>query len=204
VYLTQEDRMTAPQTAQTQQRQCFWIDPAQDPTEHGGWVPSLVVEDEPGHSPMLGHGKLAAPWIWGATLDAAKQVCASTNAARFGLDEQQANEIVLSSITATSPWPSHPPTEHTEHTVGQAPVYEVAVHRDTQGSCEVVVFVDGQAVTIAHQAEVEAIESPDEYGVAEWQDMRDRALAEHPAASQAWQAKLREWYDTHEKTLDDD
>lgn len=31
--------------AETMKRQCYYINPSQDPTTHGGYVPSLVVEN---------------------------------------------------------------------------------------------------------------------------------------------------------------
>jgi hypothetical protein len=79
---------------------CYYIPEAQDPTLFGGYVPSLVIENEPGHSPMLGQGPCSSPWVWGKTLDHAQQVCAATNAKR-GITEERALEIVMSSIGAS-------------------------------------------------------------------------------------------------------
>lgn len=81
-------------------RQCFYVPAAQNPAEHGGYVPSLVVENEPGHSPMAGNPEqLQAPWVWGATLDEARAACAKANQ-RLGLSEADVNDIVLSSMAA--------------------------------------------------------------------------------------------------------
>ncbi len=78
-------------------RQCYYINPSQDPNKHGGYVPSLVVQDEPGHSPMTGQGEGAAPWVWGKTLDEAEAACKAANAKR-GISELDAFEIVASSM----------------------------------------------------------------------------------------------------------
>jgi hypothetical protein len=79
---------------------CYWINESQDPKEHGGYVPSLVTENEAGHSPLIGRGKCAAPWVWGKTLKEAKQVCELANARR-GIDNKTAFRIVASSIAAS-------------------------------------------------------------------------------------------------------
>ncbi len=87
--------MTGP--AATAQRHCFWIDETQDPDVHGGYVPSVVTEGEAGHSPLLGKGTAAAPWIWGATLVAAQAVCEAENT-RLGLTPKDVLAIRMSSM----------------------------------------------------------------------------------------------------------
>lgn len=82
-------------------RQCLWVDPVQDPSAHGGYVPSLVVEGEPGHAPLLGSGSFARPWIWGQTLEEANRVCAQVNESTYGFSEVDAARIVLSSVFAS-------------------------------------------------------------------------------------------------------
>lgn len=80
-------------------RTCFWIDPAQDGSE--GWIPSVVTEGEPGHSPLKGNPeKLRAPWIWGVTLEQAQAVCAVENA-KNGVSPDDALEILMSSMRAS-------------------------------------------------------------------------------------------------------
>lgn len=82
-------------------RRCFWIDPSQVPDE-GGYVPSLVVEGEPGHSPMRGDpAKFQSPWYWGKTLVEANSMAIKMNYEQFGLGPSQCNEIVLSSMGAS-------------------------------------------------------------------------------------------------------
>lgn len=81
--------------------ECFWIPESQDPSEHGGYVPSLVRRNEAGHYPMLGKGPCARPWVWGKTLSEAREVCADANAKR-GVSPQEADEIVMSSMFATA------------------------------------------------------------------------------------------------------
>lgn len=63
----------------------------------GGFIPSVVTEDEPGHSPLIGRGELAEPWFWGRTFDEAERTCAEQNA-DLGIDETEAKRIVDSSI----------------------------------------------------------------------------------------------------------
>lgn len=85
-------------------RRCYWIDPTQDPGAHDGWVPSLVIENEPGHSPLTGDGNaLAAPIVWGQTLDQAEGVCERQNQLQFDLSPKDALLIVMSSIAAGNP-----------------------------------------------------------------------------------------------------
>jgi hypothetical protein len=65
-----------------------------------GYVPSLVVQDDPGHYPMRGSGPFASPWYWGLTLDAARAACAAANAER-GITPEMAQDIVDSSMIAS-------------------------------------------------------------------------------------------------------
>lgn len=82
-------------------RKCFWVDPAQDPRTHGGYVPSEVVENEYGHTRLDGDpAKFQSPWIWGATVEQAQAHCEQQNASVYGLSPQEALDIVLSSMTA--------------------------------------------------------------------------------------------------------
>ena len=79
-------------------RQCYYISPSQNPDEYGGYVPSLVVENEPGHSPLVGDpAKHQAPWIWGQTLVEAETICNKLNA-KHGLSELDQHKIVASSM----------------------------------------------------------------------------------------------------------
>lgn len=84
----------------TTRRRCYWINEAQDPGVHGGYVPSVVVEGEAGHTPLLGDGTAAAPWVWGATLEAAQAACEATNA-RLGLTPGDVLAIRMSSMLAS-------------------------------------------------------------------------------------------------------
>ncbi len=79
---------------------CFYIDPGQDPGGEG-YIPSLVVKDEPGHFPLSGRGDGAAPWRWGKTLAEAEAVCVKANADR-GVDKERAFEIIASSMRAAN------------------------------------------------------------------------------------------------------
>lgn len=87
-------------------RQCLWIDPAQDPAVHGGYVPSLVIEGEPGHSPLAGRSESSdapagRPWVWGPSLEQAEYTAAELNATTYGLSREDSTQIVLSSIRAS-------------------------------------------------------------------------------------------------------
>lgn len=78
-------------------RFCYYVPESQDPATYGGYVPSLVIEGESGHFPMLGNGPGAAPWVWGATLEGAQEVAAAYNARR-GLTPVEVTEIIASSM----------------------------------------------------------------------------------------------------------
>lgn len=65
--------------------------------EHG-FIPSLVTEDEAGHSPMTGKGEGATPWYWGETLERAQAVCERFNRERLGISPATAARIVCSSM----------------------------------------------------------------------------------------------------------
>ena len=78
-------------------RRCFYVPPGQSHPDRG-YVPSIVVENEAGHSPLVGRGELSEPWYWGSDYEEAKRICAKANAETFGLTEAEAAEIVASSI----------------------------------------------------------------------------------------------------------
>ena len=86
----------------TTRRRCYWINEAQDPRKHGGYVPSMVGEHEVGHTPLLGNGTSAAPWVWGATLEAAQAACEAANA-KLGLTPKDVLDIRISSLLASRP-----------------------------------------------------------------------------------------------------
>lgn len=85
-------------------RYCFWIDPTQDVSDGRGYIPSMVTEGEPGHTPMGlrdSDGVTSPrPWFWGPTLEAAQATCDTTNTQRLGLTPADALDIVLSSMVA--------------------------------------------------------------------------------------------------------
>ena len=84
-------------------RWCYYVC-EQDPDEHGGYVPSMVEEGVAGHGLMTGlypcPAKGSAPWIWGQTLDEAREVCDRFNQDRLGISPDEASDIVLSSMAA--------------------------------------------------------------------------------------------------------
>ena len=82
-------------------RSCYWISPSQDPAVHGGFVPSIIYENEDGHFPLVGKDEGSAPWVWGKTLDDAEALAKSMNEKR-GISEEEANEILLLSFRAAN------------------------------------------------------------------------------------------------------
>jgi len=85
---------------ETKKRRCYYILPAQDPEVYGGYVPSLVTENEAGHAPLIGDGDpLSQPWVWGKTLDEAEAFAAEKNT-RKGLSEEDVRNIIASSLRA--------------------------------------------------------------------------------------------------------
>jgi hypothetical protein len=81
-------------------RRCFYI-PADAYVEGKGFVPSLVTENEPGHSPLTGNGEFAAPWYWGNTYEEAKALADSENAKK-GLTADDVATIIASSMFPTT------------------------------------------------------------------------------------------------------
>lgn len=75
---------------------CYYVPFEQDVSRHNGYVPSLVVEGEPGHYPMTGSTGREAPWVWGDTYAKAVATCEEVNAQR-GISKERAAEIVRSS-----------------------------------------------------------------------------------------------------------
>lgn len=79
---------------------CFWMNECQNPKEHGGYVPSIVIEDDPGHYPMVGDPKKCqAPWVWG-DLETARRIAKERNNS-MGISDERAREICDSSIRAS-------------------------------------------------------------------------------------------------------
>ena len=79
-------------------RFCYYVNPVQDPADHGGYVPSMVTEGEPGHCPLTGDPKkLQSAWVWGKTLEEAEAVCDSQNE-KLGITKVEAFKIVGSSM----------------------------------------------------------------------------------------------------------
>lgn len=82
-------------------RQCYWISGLDMDADQTGFIPALVVENEPGYSLMAGNGPFASPWLWGSTLDKAEAVCQQVNRETYYLEPDEANEIVISSMNAS-------------------------------------------------------------------------------------------------------
>ena len=80
-------------------RHAFYIDETMW-TEHG-YIPSIVTEDEPGHTPMRGNGPHASPWYWGHDLATARTIAAEANTA-LGLSDRDVRDIITSSFRASA------------------------------------------------------------------------------------------------------
>jgi len=78
-------------------RFCYYI--PHDAKTEDGYVPSMVVENEPGHHPMTGQCDCQVPWFWGHTREEAEAIARHQNA-RLGLSPGDASEIVASSMFA--------------------------------------------------------------------------------------------------------
>lgn len=76
-------------------RKAFHVDQTMATT--GGYIPALIVEGQPGYTPMSGNGPLASPWVWGPTLAQARQQAADANA-RLGLTDDDVRQIRISSF----------------------------------------------------------------------------------------------------------
>lgn len=79
-------------------RRAFYIDETM--AVDGGYIPHVVVEGEPGMTPMSGNGEFASPWVWGPSLAKAREQAASATHRLFGVTEGEARVIVLSSFAA--------------------------------------------------------------------------------------------------------
>ena len=86
----------------SQHRWCYMILPTQNPAIHGGFIPSICIEDQPGHYPLMGRGEGAGPWVWGDTLEKAEAICDEKNKA-LGLSELDVTKIVASTFRASRP-----------------------------------------------------------------------------------------------------
>jgi hypothetical protein len=91
-----ETAMTGPDLSKAY---CYDIHPTQTPHPQHGYIPSIVVEGDPGHYPLTGRGEHATPWYWG-NLDTAKKIAAEQNL-RLGVDEREALRIIGSSMAAS-------------------------------------------------------------------------------------------------------
>ncbi|GAA2471161.1 hypothetical protein [Winogradskya humida] len=85
-------------TPPTDKRYAFYVDETMR-TEYG-YVPSIITEDEPDHTPMRGNGTHATPWYWGHDLMAARTIAAQANAA-LGLTDSDVRAVIMSSFRAS-------------------------------------------------------------------------------------------------------
>jgi hypothetical protein len=77
----------------------YWID-AEPWKDTGKWVPSVIVQDVAGHTPMAGDpARLQQPWFWGDSYPEAQAVCTRVNLER-GVTEADMVAILFSSLRA--------------------------------------------------------------------------------------------------------
>ena len=74
---------------------CYFV-PVQDPAKHGGYVPSMVFEDKPGHAPLVGDGQGSAPYVWGDSLEEAQRRAEQLNR-KMGVYPDEPARIVQAS-----------------------------------------------------------------------------------------------------------
>lgn len=77
---------------------CVHIFESQTGPDGWGFVPSVVFEGEADHTPLAG-GSDGRPWIWGPTLEQAREQAVDYNK-NLGVSEERALEIVASSFAA--------------------------------------------------------------------------------------------------------
>lgn len=76
-------------------RNCFYILETQDPEETDGYTPVMVLEGVHGYMPITS-------WVWGQTLEEAREKCADANERLLDLDPKEVDKIIASSMTADS------------------------------------------------------------------------------------------------------
>jgi hypothetical protein len=84
-----------------EKRFCYYVNPGQDPEEHGGYVPAVVYEDQPGYYPLTGKGEGATAWVWGKTLAQAEEMAEVWNWEKLHLNDKEVQAIIDSSIRAS-------------------------------------------------------------------------------------------------------
>jgi hypothetical protein len=77
----------------------FCYDIVESSKDENGYIPVVVVENEPGYSPMLGNGPFATPWYWGHDFNAALKIAADVNE-KMGITPERAKDIIASSFAA--------------------------------------------------------------------------------------------------------
>lgn len=82
-------------------RRCLYVPPDSFDEGHG-YVPSIVEEGKPGHTPLRGNGSGARPWYFGMTYEAACQRAEQDNL-EMGITPEDARQIILSSIALPFP-----------------------------------------------------------------------------------------------------
>ena len=79
-------------------RFCYYIMEGQT-TIDGGYIPSMIVENEAGHTPLTGPEAVGSSWVWAHNFEDAKQYASVMNT-QLGLTQDDVMDIVASSMRA--------------------------------------------------------------------------------------------------------
>jgi hypothetical protein len=80
------------------QPHCLYVSETMFDKNHGQFIPSMIFANESGHFPMRGNGKGSLPWFVGKTIEEAERNVKAMNAEKYGINEEQAMEILISSM----------------------------------------------------------------------------------------------------------
>jgi hypothetical protein len=83
-----------------EKRMCYIVQIGQ--CDENGYIPSVVVEGEAGHSPLTGRSEFSRPWYWGKTYEEAEATCKNMNT-EMGLTDHDVTTIVWSSMRMGKP-----------------------------------------------------------------------------------------------------
>lgn len=79
-------------------RKVFWI--SGERSANGGFIPSIVEYDEPGHQLLAGNpdDPYSRPWEWGNDIATARSIASQCNRDDFAADEATAEQVILSAL----------------------------------------------------------------------------------------------------------
>jgi hypothetical protein len=77
----------------TLERRAILVDETMATADGSGFIPCVVIEGEPYLYPLAGNSSGARPWIWGPTIEDARDMARDANERMFGLDANAVLEI---------------------------------------------------------------------------------------------------------------